>query len=76
MATDWVDFYAKCPYYLRSDRGKKQLSCQGVADSSSLCWKFGKREDMMIQIRTFCCDKYARCEVYRLLRQIYEEDDL
>ena len=73
MATVWYDHYAECPFYLGTD-SKKQITCQGVADSSNLCWKFKNRDDLLIQIKTFCCDKYENCEVFQMLKQIHEED--
>lgn len=73
MPTYWKDFYAKCPFYLGTD-GKKEIMCQGVADSSDLSWKFHKRFDLGIQFDTFCCDKYQYCEVFQMLNKIYESE--
>ncbi len=74
MATNWFDHYAQCPYYRHCD-GKKKVICQGVSDGSRLCWEFGNSEDLNIQVKVFCCDKYKNCEVYQMLKQIYEDDD-
>lgn len=73
MATNWYDHYAKCPYFKGTD-SKLQIRCQGVADSSDLSWKFRRKDDLLIQLKTFCCDKYEYCEVYRMLESIYEEE--
>lgn len=75
MATNWYDFYAQCPYYNGTD-SKKHITCQGVADSSSLRWIFRQKSDLEIQIKTYCCDKFPYCDVYQMLKQIYEEDNL
>ena len=74
MATVWYDHYAKCPYYRHSDC-KKQVICDGLFDGCSLSLRYDKREDLLIQVKTFCCDKYKNCEVHQMLKQIYEDDD-
>lgn len=74
MATVWYDHYAQCPYYRHSDC-KKTLICQGVADTSTLCWKFDRTEDLLIQVKTFCCDRYKNCEVYQMLKGIYDDNE-
>lgn len=75
MATSWLDRYAECPFYLRCDRekGRWTISCQGVTDASILQWRFRKKQDFEIQLRTFCCGKFERCEVYEMLEKTFEE---
>lgn len=48
--------------------------CQGVTDASILRWRFRRKQDFEIQQRTFCCDKFERCEVYEMLEKTFEED--
>lgn len=72
MATDWKDCYAECPFFLRS--GNRKISCTGVSDGIRLSWEFDRADDKEIQMRVFCCDKYQNCEVYRMLREVYEEE--
>ena len=74
MATKWYDFYAKCHYYKGTD-SSRQITCQGVADSSDLCWKFKNKRDLLIQLKTFCCYKYEYCEVFQMLKKIYESEE-
>ena len=74
MATVWCDHYAKCPYYRHSDC-KTKVICDGLCSGCSLILRYGKQEDLLIQVKTFCCDKYKYCEVYQMLKQIYEDDD-
>lgn len=77
MGTNWLDSYVKCPYY-RNANSENRITCQGVADSSQLEWKFtdkkNSKADLSIQLKTFCCDRYQNCEVYQMLRQIYGEE--
>lgn len=76
MATNWRDLYAKCPFYLRYcyANGGWVINCQGVTDASILQWRFRRKQDFEIQQRTFCCDKFERCEVYEMLEKTFEED--
>lgn len=74
MPTKWQDYYANCYYYRNTD-SRSQITCQGVADSSSIVWKFRTKADLQIQFRTFCCDKYKNCEVYQMLKKIYESEE-
>ena len=72
MATDWKDSYAECPFFLRS--GNRKIRCSGVFDGTRISWEFDRKDDKDIQMKTFCCEKYHNCEVYRMLREVYEED--
>ena len=51
-----------------------------VTVSRKLRWILAAAADQvsgqgLIQVKTFCCDKYKNCEVYQMLKQIYEDDD-
>lgn len=74
MATVWYDHYAKCEYYKHSD-GKNKVVCMGLVEKSKQTHEFENTDDFKIQVKTFCCDKYKNCEVYQMLKQIYEDDD-
>lgn len=69
MAKSWLDYYAKCPFYLRCDRekGHREISCQGVTDASILQWRFRTKQDCIIQFKTFCSDKFQNCEIYQAI---------
>lgn len=73
MASSWNAQYVQCPYY-RNDDNKRRIVCQGVADSSRLAIEFETKSDFKIQMNTFCCKHYKKCEVYGMLEQIYEEE--
>lgn len=74
MATSWYDNYAVCPYYLRDDRHSR-IECTGIADDCRLLVQFSSDRDYKTQIETFCCNHYQNCEIWNMLRQIYEEDE-
>lgn len=62
----------QCPFFLHCD-GRKRVTCEGVADGSRLQWVFRRRLDYDIHLKTFCCQHYGNCEVYRLAMEKYEE---
>lgn len=74
MATVWYDHYAQCPYYRHSDC-KHQVICDGLCDGCSIILRYENQEDLLIQVKTFCLDRFRNCEVYQMLKQIYEDDD-
>lgn len=65
----------RCPFY-RNDDGRRRITCEGLIDGSSLTLIYARRNDYEIQIRTFCCERYVNCEVYRMLIEKYEEDNI
>lgn len=65
--------YVECPFY-KHDEGKR-ITCEGLTDKSSITLSYMRSRDYAIQFRTFCCEHYQRCEVYRMLLQKYEEEE-
>lgn len=74
LATNGIDHKARCPYYHRTD-GKNRVACDGVIEGGSVILYFVAKEDLDIQLGTFCCGQYRKCEVYRMLTSIYDEED-
>lgn len=72
MATCWRDNYAVCHFFLRSN--SNTITCCGVIDGTRLSWSFPDRKDKDRQMDVFCCGKYQNCEVYRMLKDVYEEE--
>ena len=74
------DVLVKCPFYKYdqnlSKKGGYRIVCEGIVQGSSLIQKFTYKRDFQIQIDTFCCEHYDRCEVYRMLNQKYEENNI
>lgn len=63
----------QCPFY-KHDDGKRRITCEGLVDRSSLSLTYLSKRDYEIQIETFCCKHFDRCEVYRMLMEKYEEE--
>ena len=62
----------QCPFY-KSD-AMKRIICEGLIDKSNISLGFLIFKDYEIQLRTFCCEHYQKCEIYRMLMQKYEEE--
>lgn len=64
--------YVGCPFY-RSDDQAHRITCEGIVDGSSITQFYRSRKDFSIQIKTFCCVHYERCELYRMLMEKYND---
>ena len=63
----------QCPFY-KYDDGKRRIFCEGLVgqrEDSSLAVIYHNSRDYEIQITTFCCQHYRKCEVYRMLQSKY-----
>ena len=67
--------YVQCPFY-RHDDGRQRITCEGVTDDSSLAMLFREKKGYLTQMTVFCCQNYTKCELYRLLMEKYEEDNV
>lgn len=56
----------RCPFFVDDD-GKSWIECEGITNTSVLSQKYQTKEDYKIQMKTFCCDRYTNCELYRVL---------
>jgi len=74
VATNWIDHKAQCPFYHRTDC-KSRVECDGVTEDGTVSLQFADKKALFIQLRTFCCGQYGKCEVYRMLTSIYDEED-
>ena len=63
----------QCPFY-KYDDGKKRITCEGVTQDSSLAQIYHRKADYEMQILTFCCQHYQKCELYRMLMEKYEDE--
>lgn len=65
--------YVKCPFY-KHDDGCRKIVCEGLVPNSNLTLSYGRKQDYLIQMETFCCGSYQKCEVHQALMTKYEED--
>ena len=77
MPTSRNDVHVQCPFYQYDEcnprKNIKRITCEGIVDASSLVLNYRRTRDYFIQLETFCCRHYDRCEVYRMLMQKYED---
>lgn len=71
----YLQVYIGCPFY-KYDDGRRRITCEGITEDSSLALIYRKKSDFETQIRVFCCEHYERCEIYRILMEKYEEDNV
>ena len=70
----YLQAYVRCPFY-KFDDGKRRISCEGLIDESSIALNYGRQEDFLIQMQTFCCEHYEKCEIHCLLQSLKYDDD-
>ena len=77
MASNYLNPYVNCKYFKTADDSNR-VTCRGPVEKSSLIFRFDdnntKKQDLKIQMKTFCCDKFENCEIYQMLKKIYEEE--
>lgn len=73
MATVWYDHYAGCPFYQRTD-ANKQVYCEGICGAKSTIMKYDTKEEMMVQLKTVCCDNYESCVFYQFKEEMYDKN--
>lgn len=72
----YIQVDIQCPFY-KYDDGRRVVACEGVTDGSIISQRYRRRSDWESQVRTFCCEHWQKCEVYRMLMENkYEEEDL
>lgn len=64
----------QCPFY-KYDDGRRRITCEGLIDKSSIALIYLTRRDYDIQLTTFCCEHYKKCEIYRVLMEKYNEEE-
>ena len=71
MYTRYDDVTARCPFFKGSD--EKRISCEGFTDGSIVTQSFSSKEKRNKQKSIFCDCRFENCEVYRLLKEKYDE---
>lgn len=79
MPTSRADTRVICPFYKYDENSKKKqlyrITCEGIIEKSALILNYQRKADFLIQLETFCCEHYKRCEVYQMLMDAkYAED--
>lgn len=69
----YKQIFVQCPFY-KHDDGMHRITCEGLIDKSSISLSYLARRDYDIQMRSFCCEHYKKCEIYKILMEKYEED--
>ena len=77
MPTSRMDARVQCPFYQYDECCRKprihRITCEGIVEDSTLVLNYKRRQDFHIQLETFCCEHYQRCEVYGMLMEKYRD---
>ena len=67
-----ADYDAKivrCPFYLSRQEDKYRIKCEGPVKGSSTQLTFAG--DKKWYMRDYCCNKFEKCRVYKMLELKY-----
>ena len=77
MPTSRNDVNVQCPFYQYDQcdprKNIRRIICEGAGDAASLTLNYRRARDYRLQLETFCCKYYDKCEVYRMLMEKYED---
>ena len=66
MAESYKQVFVVCPFYKWSD-DKRKITCEGITEDCSLTLNYKSKAAANHQLDSFCCDRYKKCGIYRLL---------
>lgn len=69
---DWRSADIKCPFYKSSSSSKRVISCEGIADRSTVNIRFSMRDDMESYVDSHCAQFRSSCAIRRALNEKYE----
>ncbi len=64
----------QCPFFQFA--GRKSVGCEGITDDCFVRLVFNSESKKKEQQKIFCNARYKNCEIYRMLMNKYEEDDI
>lgn len=64
----------QCPFYRYDEADRHRIVCEGIVDRSTLMLNYTYKKDYRLQLETFCCEHFRKCEVYRMLMEKYREE--
>ena len=64
----------QCPFYRYDESERHRIICEGIVDRSTLILNYTYKKDYRLQMDTFCCEHFRKCEVYRMLMEKYRDD--
>lgn len=79
MPTSRTDTKVGCPFYQYDECENRykgyRIVCEGLIPKSSLQNVYDCKADYLIQLNTFCCKHYKKCEINRMLNRKYDEEN-
>jgi hypothetical protein len=68
---DYIDKFVKCPFYLNKNGDKNRIKCEGIIEGTVIGLTFEGSKKWYI--RSFCCEHYDSCRIYRMLLEKYQK---
>lgn len=72
MPTMFDDVNAVCPFFKASDTRK--VACEGITDDCTTILSFNSQNKRNQHRELFCDRQYQNCEVYKMLKEKYEDE--
>lgn len=67
----YMDAYVQCPFFCSND--KRKIVCEGITEDCKTVLSFTSNTKKKRHRSVFCESKYKNCEVYRMLKEKYDE---
>lgn len=64
--------YVRCPYYIREDRKRMQIKCEGLIDETNMYVRFGNLSCLCRHKDRFCKRDYRECPIAAALDRKYD----
>ncbi len=63
--------YVRCPYYIREDRRRVQIRCEGLVEGTNLYNRFPNLASLCGHKDRFCKRDYGKCPIADALNRKY-----
>lgn len=74
MSGSYWDAVVRCPFFRNAERRQGKIRCEGLTEKSNVVLQYHQRQQMDVQIHTFCCDRYENCEIYHAIMEAKYQD--
>lgn len=74
MATENINAYVKCPFYIKTRRRNTQrmeIVCEGIIDGTKLTSQWTDERYLYQHLSKYCCAQYVKCQLAEILNGKY-----
>lgn len=73
MSKHYISPKAICPYYRHED--PQMIYCEGVVEGAVTHEAFADKTNALRYKTQYCRDAFKKCVLYRMLKEIYEDEE-